>query len=233
MLQAMTNQLKPTILHGEDLVGSRTRLTALINEYKAKGWEILSLDTPSKEEFLNCLRSQQLFSSEQVMVAENFLITAKDALDALEEGKKFFSQMGIILWERKALSPGIVKKLSGTFTIQEFKLPSVLFALMDALAPGNSKQLFTLWQRAESLEPDLLFVMLARQVRLLLWAYKDAESMSVPSWQKGKLVGQAKRFSERELLFLHTRLLKMERDYKTSQLPESLGSSLELLFASL
>lgn len=221
--------MKNTILHGENHAASRDELTSTIESFKQKGCEVIHLDSPTTTELLNAGTAQGLFSSNQLVVVENFVSSSKEAPDILLGIKS-----PLLVWEKKTLLPSIIKKLSANFLMQEFKLPSVLFTLLDNIAPNSEKRLLTLFEEGKTqVDTEFLFIMLARQVRLLLWATLAPETLAVPSWQKGKLVSQAGKFVPEQLLSLHAKLLGLDRDNKTSKLPENLSSSLELLFASL
>lgn len=225
--------MKYTILHGDNHVTSRQLLTTVITQHKDKGWEILHLENPDEKTLSDASRAQGLFSQEQLLVVENFLSGQKDGVETVLNLK---DTMPILFWEKKTLPPGAVKKLQNVATIQEFKLPNAIFALMDNIYPGNEKKVLILFRQAleSKLDAEFIFVMLARQAKLLLSLKLDPESFSGPPWQKGKLLSQANKFTEGGLLNLHAKLLEIDRDSKTSKLTQgNLASSLELLFVSL
>lgn len=229
--------MKPTILHGENVVASRNKLNTLIQELFSKGYETIKLDKPTKEELLLTLRSDSLFSENRLVIAENFFSTGKDAIEILDSIRALFvssSHASLACWEPKTLPPGTVKKLAPTFLLQEFKLPTSLFTLLDNLRPNNTANILKLYsQSSKKIEAELLFAMLIRQTRLLLWLKLDPETANLPSWQKGKLESQADKFTEKELIGLNEKLLEIDRAYKTSKLPADLTSSLNLLFTSM
>ena len=229
--------MKPTVLHGENTVGSRNKLSSLIDEFTNKGYEVARLDKPTNEELGLSIRSVGLFSEKRLLVVEKLFENHKDAFDLLESIEKTLKSnfdLMVVFWENKSLPPTTVKKLNTIFTVQEFKLPSTLFILLDNLRPNNASSLLKNYHdSAKKIEADLLFAMLARQTRLLLWVKLDPETTNLPSWQKGKLQSQASKFTEEELTLLNKKLLEIDRAYKTSKLPEDLSSSLQLLFASI
>ena len=223
--------MSATILHGENHTASRQKLNSLIDDYNEKDWEVIKLDAPNSKELLDALLSQSLFATQKVVVSENFLSTNKDGMATLQ---KVPVDAPLVLWERKTLTPTQVKNLQPRAVAQEFKLPSVLFALIDNIFPANAEKCLGLFINSrDSLETELVFAMIARQLRLLLWAKLEPESLSLPAWQKAKLQSQSDKFTPEQMFSLHTKLLEIDREHKMSQLPENLSSSLELLFASL
>ena len=140
----------------------------------------------------------------------------------------------IIIWEKKLLSPSAAKKLSGKFTVLEFKLPTVLFALLDNIFPKNNRKVLELLNAArQGLEAEFLLIMLSQRVRQLLWVKLDPNSLTMVPWQRAKLAQQASKLTSQQLTWLHSKLLEIDRDQKSSQLPENLFSSLELLLTSI
>lgn len=223
--------MKPTILHGENIVASRQRLNSLIDKLKEKNYEIIRLDEPKRDELILQMRSQGLFNEKKCIIVENFFGASTSQVEA-----QIFvnSHFAVVFWEKRQLTPATVKKLQPHVTLQEFKVPSTLFPLLDNVFPGNTKKLLSIYESGKTaLETELIFAMLTRSIRMLLWAKLDPNSLNIPPWQRGKLIAQAGKFSELELLGLHTKLLEIDRAAKTSKLPEDLSSSLELLFASL
>ncbi len=217
--------MKAIVLHGENTVASREKLNSLIDQLKEKDVEIIRLDEPKKDELILKSKSQGLFEENKCLIVEGYLASAKDFSGIPETDT--------IYWEKRKLPPTTLKKVSG-FSIQEFPLPSSLFPLLDNVFPGNTKRLITLYEGGkETLEAELVFAMLTRTTRMLLWAKIDPDSLVVPGWQRGKLLSQANKFTEQELRNLNSKLLEIDRASKTSKLPENLSSSLELLFASL
>ncbi|MBI4029459.1 MAG: hypothetical protein HY376_03780 [Candidatus Blackburnbacteria bacterium] len=219
------------LLHGDNQVASRKKLVSLTNEGKKAGYELVHLDNPGKKELLDAASAQGLFGNETVVIVENFISANKDAAGILSEIPK---DVAILVWEKKLLSPSAVKKLSSRFAVLEFKLPTVLFALLDNIYPKNTRKLLELLNNAKQrLEAEFLIIMISQRVRQLLWARLDPATMTLPLWQKGKLIAQTGRYSEECLKNLNTRLLALDRESKSSVLPVDLFSSLELLLTSI
>lgn len=228
--------MKPVILHGENQVESRKKLSVLIAEGKKKGLEIKRIDGKAitKAEFLTLSRSQTLLGEDLLIACENLLNDNVKGVEVASEAIKNKNPV-FVFWESKKLAAGKVKKLEKFFQIQEFKIPANIFKFLDSLNASHNKKatLELLHGALKNSEPEFIFTMLARQVRLLIWARLDPDTLNVPDWQRRKFISQAKDFSPEQLLAFHNKLLEIDRTSKLSQLPESLPASLELLVAGL
>jgi len=108
-----------------------------------------------------------------------------------------------------------------------------VFAMVDALASGNSRQAIGLLHRLlEAQEPLSLFGMIVRQFRLLLQARElldEGQGMHVagelhlPSFVADKLTTQARRFTMAQLEEIYHRLLLLDEAMKTGQSPSDLA----------
>lgn len=226
--------MKLIILHGDNQVESRRRLSQLISQAKKKGLEIQRLDGKGlvKSDLLMAARSQSLLSDDHLVVVEDFFANNKKAAEAAQEVTKT-GGAEFVFWEKSALSPTTVKKLLKIAGVEEFKIPKSIFKFLDSLAPGNTKAMLNLLHNVRESEEEFVFFMLGRQIRLLIWAKKEPETLALPEWQKTKLIKQAEKFSPDCLLLLHHRLLELDRANKKSQLPENLSASLDLLLVGL
>lgn len=223
------------ILHGENRVESRKKLSEIIREAKNKGWEITRVDGTSltKSELLTHARSQTLLSTDQLLIIENFFKNNKKAAEEILETPQD-DAITLVFWEGKALTPATVKKLQSKFTVQEFKIPVAVFKFLDSLAPNNARASLRFLAAAKNRdEAEFLLIMMARQVRLLIWAKEDQDTLKVPPWMKNNLTRQSEKFTLAQLIELHGKLLELDRDNKHSRLPENLEASLELLVAGL
>lgn len=224
------------VLHGENQPESRRKLLEIVHKLESEGWEAHSVDWHNidKAGLLNLCRSQSLISLGIVVAVENFFTGNKKAVEVIKELLKNKSDTILIFWEGKVISPATLRSLKDSFVVQEFKIPAHIFKFLSSLIPGNARGSLKLMSEVVKKDSvDFLFVMLARHIKLLIWAKLDPESLLVPSWQKGNLTQQASQFTSGELMDLHSRLLEIDRRNKKSQLPEDLRASLDLLVASL
>lgn len=221
------------LLHGENHPESRKRLLELVKEAKATAWEIVKFDAKKEKLDLNILsRSQSILGTGQYFVIENYFSGNKKALQTIKEiFTKKDNSAAFLFWESKSVS---AKALEKYIKVAEYKIPKTLFTFLASFSPGNAKTTLKLLQKAKGENPpDMLLVMLSRQIRLLYCLLVDPENIDLPEWQRRNLEAQAKKFKPKQLLGLHRELLELDRKNKKSQLPEDLGASLDLLAASL
>jgi len=200
-----------TIIHGDDIASSRNYL----NELRQKNSDstLINGDDISVTSLLQVVDGGDLFSTGKTILIENFYTKKKspkefEALIAILKEKTL--EYEIILWEGKEID----KKSLTIFkhaTVKTYKLPQTLFLFLDSLKPNQGKALVQLYQKASvNIEPEMIFFMLIRQVRLLLALYqKNSDEIDevkrLAPWQLGKLQKQAKLFTKEELCSVHAK----------------------------
>lgn len=225
--------MKSTILHGDNQVLSRKKFIVLTTLAKKENLELVRLDwNKAEDKDLHSLSlSQSLLANGVCVAVENFFTGNTkwaEIIAGLDLTKTTF-----IFWENKALTPAIQKKLEFKFLVQEFPIPKTVFNFLDSLFTNNKNNIINLFEKARIGNPDeMLLVMMARQIRLLYWASIEPDTLTLPDWMKNKLILQGEIINKGRLVCLHSNLLELDRKAKKSQLPENLGSSLEILLAS-
>jgi|SRR5579859_952925 len=225
------------ILHGENTVLSRNTLFQLIADANAKHQRVVrleakQLDLPTLE---IALGGESLFGEEKVIVVEELhsLPTSKRK-DELIKFLGSANAHSLILWEKRDLTPTMLKKFPGAKQ-EQFKVTNALFKWLDSLS-GNTKQnIQSLSLLHQALEKDGDFMclsMLIRQTRLLISA-KENHLEGMPPFMIGKTKKQAASFSLEQLLKIHHQLLQMDIEEKTSASNMSLAQKLELLVVTL
>lgn len=227
--------MKIKIFHGDNIVESRRKLSEEAAKAKEEGTEVVTLNGAKTNftEVRSALESSSLFGQDKLVVMENFLSSPvsafkKKTLDYLKKG-----QFGnnLILWEE-----GRLKNIPLKAPTKLFRLDPVLFRFLESLQEGGERKSLELLAKLTRKEkPEMIFYMIVRQVRLLILA-KDlgASGLSgMASWQKNKLVSQAKFFSMNRLLELHKKLLEIDFAQKTSTDPLPLSSRLDLLASEI
>lgn len=225
------------LLHGENHPESRRKLSLLISQAEAQGWEIIRIDAQKEDKIdLNLLsHTTSMFGSGNFLVVENYFSNNKKAGQLIKELlDKPDSETAFLFWEAKTIVPQTVRSLAKYLQVEEFKIPKILFNFLSSFSTGNANNSIRLLQKAmKENSPDMLLIMLSRQVRLLYCALVDPNNLKLPDWQKRNLEQQAKSFTPSQLLKIHNQLLKLDRKNKRSQLPENLEASLDLLIASI
>jgi DNA polymerase III delta subunit len=232
------------ILHGENIVQSRNSLVALVVAAKEAGKQVQSinaksLDLPVMEQLLG---SENLFAEPQLLVIEELHSLPKSKKkDALIEmlgnfagagasGESGAESTAVILWEKRELTPTMLKKFPGG-RADLFKLSSALFSWLDSFGGDKNHQLQLLAKALASDGDFMCFSMLARQIRMLIQA-KEGNLVGAP-FMIAKLKSQCRNFSLEELLQVHRQLLLIDLGQKTSSSRLSLSQELELLVVGL
>ncbi len=218
------------ILHGEDIVKSRKRLTEIIEEANREKKEIIYFEGEkvSLEEIRSALESNSLFEKSRLVVIEN----PKNKPEIFDYLKNYSmrekEESDLILWISEEVDEKILPNAEREF----FKPSSLIFSFLDSLFPGNfQKSLKILSQLKESEEPEMIFNMLIRQFRFLILARDLGEAglPNQPHWRKQKFLNQAKKFTLEKLFAIYQMLLEIDFSQKTSTNPYSLPSYLDLL----
>src|SRR6185369_4746558 len=100
---------------------------------------------------------------------------------------------------------------------------------LDLIKPGNSDQVIRMFhQIIETEAVELVFALIARQMKDLYLVKMDTNSVQIPSWKASKLKSQANAFTAEELKHFISSLADIDIEAKTSK--SDLVSSLDLLF---
>lgn len=218
------------ILHGENIVQSRKRLTEIVDKSRNSGTEIVYLDGSkvSLTEARSALESGSLFGKTKLVVIEN-LKERKEILSYLNKGK---FDNDLIIWEQKEIRNDILPKSEKEI----FKLTPLIFRFLDSLKPGNTKEsLRLLAELKQTEEPEMIFYMLVRQFRLLIIACDLGPSglSELSPWQQKKFLGQSGEFNLEQLKEIYKKLLEIDFNQKTSGDAFPLSSRLDLFVSSL
>lgn len=223
------------ILYGENTVKSRERLIELVREAKQAGKDVITLTaarlTPADLE--SALQKTSLFGTEQLVVIEELHSLPRSSRKNQLLEIVGAANVDVILWEKRDLTKTMLKAFPKAAT-ENFRLTNSLFAWLDAFSPtgAKTKQLQLLQQALHTNGEQMCFVMLIRQIRLLIQV-KDGGRPAGPPFMISKLAKQAKDFTLDRLLKLHEQLFVMDQAAKTSGSYLSLGQELDLLVANL
>lgn len=229
-----------TILHGEDTTASRARLGVILDEARQKNTTISRLVAKklSLAELEEAFVSTSLFEGDELVVLEELhslpKSKKKEALLALFTAKTTnqATQKQVVLWESRQLTATMLKRFPAA-KVQEFKLSKKLFQWLDSLGQASpTKKIELLKQSVASQGEYLCFVMLVRQIRLLIMAKAGGKITGAP-FMISKLRSQAQRFSLEKLLATHLQLLEIDRQLKRSENSLTLTQQLDLITLSL
>jgi len=228
------------LIHGENYLQSRSRLTSLIEELKGKGIrEMVRLDGKKVglEKVKQAFESQSLFGNQRLVIIENLLTgqvskRQKNIIDYLLDETH---TCPLVLWEKKEVKKSFLDKFKVKFQIVIFKIPATIFKFLDSLSPNSSRQMINWLQKTDQKNPEFAFHMLCRRVRQLILA-KDLKGKGLgrlQGWQKARLLNQANKFTLNQLIWFYRQLLKTDYQRKVGQTSFSLISALDLLLANL
>lgn len=220
-----------TLLHGSNIIASRTELNAL--RERAGNREIRALDGRGADEdaLREAVSTQSLFGSETLVVIENLFgpIGRKTKLirsygDILKSAD---SRTDIILWESKELGKEPASALGPNAQIKFFTTPPVIFELLDSLNPDPRKFLGLLPKALEADAAERVYFMLADRVRQLIQVKDNVRPARISPFQLTRLTSQARSFTIDQLMILHGNLAQNEFAMKSGQSPFTAKQSME------
>lgn len=226
-----------TLLHGDYIEASRNELTRL--KEKAQGKEVRVLDGRTIEltDLTQSLESTSLFGGDVVVVIERLFGKIGKFPKKIEQVATVIaknSATDILLWEEKEIGATPIKHLGQDVTVRLFKLPVLIFQLLDGIRKGNAKQLVTLFSQIQQTDaPELVFSMVVKRVRQLIQIADGAKPEGVAPWQLSRLTTQTKSFTMGELLVHYAALHDAEVSIKTGVSPFTMAQHLEQFFISL
>ncbi|MCR4263581.1 MAG: hypothetical protein NUV98_02575 [Candidatus Roizmanbacteria bacterium] len=252
------------ILHGDHQVASRNRLLELKSQAKESEKEIITLDGAILEltDLIQSLESTSLFNEQKLVVSENllsnlrigkkrdeiinYLVTAPWVIPDTDRGSKRMDsrlrgndQVTLILWEKGSVGRQIIKlKKQKHVTVEEFKMPTVIFTFVDNLKPRNAATLLDSFHNTldNKVVPEIVFTMIIRQFRLMLALQTNAElseTKRIAPWQRGKLSKQSQEFSLDQLKKHYKELLVIDFQTKTGKSPLNLTQRIEQFIIGL
>lgn len=213
------------IIHGEDTASSYKRLTEIIDSFHNNQIEVVISEatelnpTTLRQES----ESVNLFGNSKCLIIKNLLsgnkVKQKEVyIDILTQAQG----TEIVLFETRKISDTDLKSFSKA-KIESFNTNPVIFKFLDMFRPGNTKTLLAGWNRLLVLnhEPEYIFAMLVRQIRLLIQAKCGPSYLKLSPYPKKLTTAQASSFELSHLLNLHHALYEIDKKIKTgsSSLP--------------
>lgn len=210
------------LLHGDDYKKSFDRLETFIDSAKKRNWNIERLS--SQDNISDALISQSLFGEEKLFIIEDADRINKGKIKWMTENLESIEGT-LVLYSKKSLNKTFIKSLPELKKIEEYKLPKIIWSFLDSLYPGNSRNSLKLFHKLlEHEAAEFIFNFVARQVRDMYFLKIAHDSLDYPSWRKGKLIAQARKFNGDQLERLVKKLSDADIKSKTSK-----GNIAELL----
>lgn len=225
------------ILHGDHEVKIHEALVKLMERARASGVSITRLNAKNLDlaKLETALGTETLFSVGKLIIIDDLLTLPKskkkESLISWIENHVSDS-IQLVLVEKKTLTALAQKQFSKAECLL-FKYPNQLFIWLESLGGILPARNFTLFHAVLEREaPELIFVMLVRQIRILIAFVADGVYEGNP-YLRSKIVAQAKHFSLNKLLSIHARLLEIDIEQKTSASALTLVQNLDLLLAQV
>ena len=228
-----------TIIHGNDIVSSRQFFVDQKN--KATNPVVFQGVSLTVTDLAQVLSSGGLFGNENTLFIEELLSQRKKAAQADSIISYIFDNQdkgNIVLWEEKEISGATLKRFKSA-AVKTFRIPPLIFAFLDSLAPGCGPQCINMLDKTlKTSDIELVFYLLVRQFRLLLALTNEGNSpieevKRLQVWQTGKLKRQSIRFSEEALRKNYRRLYAIEVGQKTGTLSVPLRISIDFFLLEI
>lgn len=223
-----------TIIHGEDVQNSYKHLSEVIDDKKNQQIDLIIKDASGLDP--TSLRQESgatdLFGGSRCLVIKNLLsITKSKQKDVLIDIVKKLSDQDTILYESKKLTDTVLKQFPSAKVIA-FNISPLIFKFLDTLKPNNTRSIILGWERLtqDGQEPEFVFAMLVRQVRLLIQAKSGASYLKLAPYPKKLITTQANYFQLSQLLSLHQKLYIIDKKIKTGTSPVPIDQLLSQFF---
>lgn len=223
------------ILHGDDIVSSRNRITELSSEFPSVNY--FDAEKASISEIISSFSSTDLFLDKKCIVIEKILRLSKSDLEKVQgvilDSSKNPSTT-VILWHNTELSKIFLSKFK-TATVEVFLLPKLFFTFLDSLTPKTASFSLDTLSKMKNVEAEQIFYSMIKRVRQLLMIksssnIEEIEKMS--PWQKDKLRIQSSKWRIDELEVFYRELFKLEVKMKSGGLMLPLKKHLDILLVS-
>ena len=205
-----------TILHGEDTTASYLRLQELLSNFTDIPKIRLSSENP--EMLYQEIFGQDILGTQKVIIAQDLLSSKKIDTDSL---KNISTTSIVFFWEKKELSPSILKRIPPPAVIQIFKPNPVLFKLLDAIGVNQKLSLELLQQLSDARGgltwhiENRLFLLILMKMGLNSAQVAEISGRPIQNWQWGKIQNQSRYINLTDLKRLFASTLKLEMMIKS------------------
>lgn len=197
--------MKIIVLHGDDEKKVYARLSKFIETARKRSWEVTFLDD-SNLSIQESLSGTSLFEAERFFILRDIKKLGKKEIEWLN--KKVNDLSGnLIIYHEGTIGALILKSLPKETTVEEFKLPKLIWGFLDLIKPGNSIQIVKTFHKIiETEAPEFIFAM-------IVWKLKK-NYLTKPSPEIAKMIndmaiidfevktGKANLVSSLDLMFI-------------------------------
>lgn len=220
--------------HGENIDASRKELQKYREKYADA--EVVKFDgrTITETDFTQATESSSLFGEVRMVIIENLFskratLKSKEIDLWLSRIKKLPDTALVFFWEEKSIGKTVLTHLPKNSDIALFNPEKSIFAFVETLKPGNYTQMLKSFDSVmHEAAAEFVFVMLVRQIRLLIMTKELGKNIGLPVWMAAKLTKQGESFTLPLLLSLYADLLTIDTRIKSGTSPFVLKDALEL-----
>jgi len=207
--------MKIIVLHGDDYSKSIRRLQIFRDAAVGRGWDVYKVYDPGTN-IAEIISGQGLFVRDKLIVVENTKLMTSVFGKWLNSNHKKYSSTLVIYSESK-IPAAVVKMLPKGVVIEENKLSSKIWSLIDSFYPGNNRNFLRLLHETVSKEPiELVFSLLAKQIRDIYWVKVSELTYPQKGWKVAKLKSLASRFALKQLVGLINEFAVIDLKNKSS-----------------
>lgn len=178
--------MKITVIHGDDVEKSSARLNSLKTSVKSES-KVVSVFAADSKIFLESFLNSSLFNENKVDLIININNLDKKNLQHL---LRYLStrDSDTIIFQDTFINKAILDQLPPNSQIETFKIPAIIFNFLDSFYPGNcQKALSLLHQALKNSSPEIIFFLLARQIKEIIYLRNNPDLVTSSSWKLAKL----------------------------------------------
>jgi len=219
--------MQTIVVQGVYEKASYERIKKFAQEAKNRSWEVIYVNENTNIEAT--LISKSIFDSPKLVLIEDYKLLDKKTLTYLKKVKD--NQITLIIYHKGTLPRDFATKLPNLKKTETYDPPKVIFKFLESFYPGNYISTLAFLKEVIKNDPiELVFHLLAIQLRDLLWVKIDPSTVPYASWRVAKLEAQAVKFSDTKLKGIIKKMADL--DIKTKTGKKDLSTSLDLLIAS-
>ena len=204
--------MKIIVLHGDNKDAIQERLVVFVNEAKKRKYKIVRM---TWEGVIQYLRNIDLFEEGDFVLIDGLKGFTKKESDYLIKSSHFAKTIVVLV--NSNLTNLQMTKFPKNTVFENFTLPKILFPFLDAIAKHNAKETINkLNGLVQTQNIEVIFALLVRRVRDLIWVKASPSDISYPSWIVAELEVQSAKFSYDQLENMLLDLLKIDLKAKSS-----------------
>lgn len=227
-----------TVIHGSDITKSRNFY--IETRQKIENPDVFEGEKIDYSTIFQTFEGNSLFSSTRHVFVENFISKTKSNSNEFKQIVQYLNSnkdLEIVFWEEKELTKTQLNVFKNP-SVTVFNYPLLLFTFLDSIKPASVFSIKLFHDLLQTMETELIFYMLVRQLRLLL-AVTDTTSQTIDEvkrlapWQLSKLKKQAQYFGKEKLLKAYKKLYKIDYETKFGLSSFNLSSSIDFFLIDL